>query len=152
MEDLYDSGDVIFITQNKFHDVNSSLDSEGGAGSLLVEDDFNVVKASDLLDFSNQKDNSSVVLTQPESTEFSGDFPDVSISVIFCMVNCNGRNVLFNYCHLVGYLWLTEFLLSIFSLKMIFCQCWLMVLHAGEEHRNLRHGSNSQIKLMYDNV
>ena len=88
MEDLYDLGDDICVTQNKFRDVNSSLGSEGGAGSLLVEDDFNVVKESDLLDFSNQKDKLSVVLTQPESTEFSDDFPDVSISVIFCMVNC----------------------------------------------------------------
>ena len=39
---------------------------------------------------------------------------------------------------------LVDTLLCMFGLHFALC--------AGEEHRNLRYGSTSQIKLMYDNV
>ena len=67
----YDSGDDIFITQNTFHEVNDSIDTEGAvdvANSLL--DDFDSVKENELLDFSNQKDNSSVLPSQSENDAY----------------------------------------------------------------------------------
>ena len=74
-----DSRDDIFITRNTFRQINDSIDTEGAvddADSLL--DDFDVVEENNLLDFSNQKDNSSVVPSQDEHDEFS-DFPEVSV-------------------------------------------------------------------------
>ena len=67
----YNSGDDLFIMQNTFK-VNTQVTVDSG-DSLWLD----VGKDDNLLDFSNQKNNSFVLPDEPED-EFSNDFPDVS--------------------------------------------------------------------------
>ena len=79
--DEYDSRDDIFTMQKKFREVNESLESVDtqivveAADSLWMETHGNGY----LIDFSNQKDNSSCVPDSDELDEFSSDFLDVSL-------------------------------------------------------------------------
>ena len=81
----YDSGDDLFIMQNMFK-VDTHL-----ADSLWLD----VGNGDELLDFSNQKDNSSVLPDQSQEDEFSNNFPDISnICYIFnTQVLCVCHNV-----------------------------------------------------------
>ena len=70
----YDSGADLFIMQSIFREIEDDVNTQvavDAVDSLLASGE------SDLLDFSNQKDNSSVLPDEVED-EFSGNFPEVS--------------------------------------------------------------------------
>ena len=109
-----DSGDDIFITQNMFRDVNIDTQDAGDAADSLLNlfnDLFTPGEPVELLDFSNQKDNSSICLLVDEG-EFVGDFPEVNITYYwYFKLSCKFSIVvmflvgifIFNIFSIVGY-------------------------------------------------
>ena len=82
--DEYDSGEDLFITQNTFQDIDEDVCTQGAidaVDSVLSYGESDFASAGvcvELLDVSNQKDNSSTLPDVEHTDEFSGDFPEVS--------------------------------------------------------------------------
>ena len=127
--DGYDSGDDFFLTQNSFRDIDEEeINTQAAVKAVdsLLEygsDTLSPGEPVELLDFSNQKDNLSI-LPDEEEHEFSGDFPEVR--VIICIdfygsfsVSINLTFSLVNVLYYFSYI-LNKTLNLIFSLMMIY--------------------------------
>ena len=76
----YDLGEDLFTTQNKFRDDSIDTQDAVDAADSLCDYGGDTVEN---LNFSNQKDNSSVVTDSAD--EVLGDFPGVSLTFILSL-------------------------------------------------------------------